>query len=254
MKKLIAANWKMNFVMADAKNFVLQLLQKAQEHPDVLDKSDFLICAPFVYISALHESCKTSCVSIGAQDCSVYEQGTYTGEISAGMLKDVGCTHVICGHSDRRDNHNEDNELVRKKAEAAHNNDLVAVICVGESRSERNANLQNEVVERQILESVPKSANAENTVIAYEPIWAISGGDEPCKDVPDSNTAGAIHGFIRSLLKEHYDGGQNMRILYGGSMNPDNAQELLSTPNVDGGLIGGASLKVEKFFAVAQEA
>ena len=254
MKNLIAANWKLNFTSTQAKDFVAQLLQKAKENPDIMERSEFLICAPFVYLSALSPMSEEGILSIGAQDCSVHEQGTYTGEISAGMLKDVGCTHVIVGHSERRENHEEDNALVKEKAKAAHKQGLTAIICVGESRRERKATLQEEVVERQLLESVPEGANAQNTVIAYEPVWAISSGNEPSQEIPGGEEAGKMHGFIRSLLEKNYDGGQKMRILYGGSMNPDNANELLSTPNVDGGLIGGASLKVEKFFAVAQNA
>ncbi len=247
MKKLIAANWKMNFTMAEAREFVSHILQDAKNYPDILDKAEFLICAPSVYLSALSKFSKEGVMTIGGQDCSFHGKGAYTGEISAEMLRDVGCTHVIVGHSERREYHGEQNDLIAGKAQSAYKNGIKAIICVGESLKERDAHLHKEVVKRQLLESVPKEATAENTVISYEPVWAIGTGK-----TPSPKDAGEMHNFIRALITKHYSGGENMRILYGGSMNSENAKELLSTPNVDGGLIGGASLNVDKFFAVAK--
>jgi len=249
MKKLIAANWKMNMTMAETRGFVKNLLQSVEKHPEILEKSELIICAPHVYLSALSTFCEKGVVSIGAQDCSAHNKGAYTGEISTGMLKDVGCTHVIVGHSERREYHGEKNESVCEKAKTAHKDGLTAVICIGESQSEREANLQEKVVERQLLESVPKNATAGNTVIAYEPVWAIGTGETPTPE-----DAKQMHSFIRAFLTKNYSGGQDMSILYGGSMNPKNANELLSIPNIDGGLIGGASLKVEDYLAIAQSA
>ncbi len=249
MKKLIAANWKMNMSMVEARNFVMNVLQSAKDHPNISDKSEFLICAPFVYLSALSPLSEKGVLSFGAQDCSQHEQGAYTGEISAKMLKDVGCSHVIVGHSERRDYHNEDNVLVNEKAKVVIDNGLTAIVCIGESLREREANLQKEVVKRQLLESVPKNASADNTVIAYEPIWAIGTGKTPSLE-----DAKQMHDFIRELLKKYYESGENMHILYGGSMNPTNAEELLSIENIDGGLIGGAALKTDDYLAVAKSA
>ena len=247
MKKLIAANWKMNFTLSEAREFVLQLLHMSQEYTEILEKAEFLICAPYVFLSALSEYSKQGVVSFGGQNCSVHDKGAYTGEISAGMLKDVGCSHVIVGHSERREYHKEDNILVNEKAKAVHQNGLSAIICVGESRKEREANLQEEVIERQLFESVPKNAISENTIIAYEPVWAIGTGKTPSPE-----DAGQMHSFIRAFLTKNYSQGEKMRILYGGSMNSGNAEKLLTTPNIDGGLIGTASLKFEEFFGVAQ--
>jgi triosephosphate isomerase len=249
MKKLIAANWKMNMTMAEAMDFVLHILKSSEKLPDIYNKSELLICAPYVYLSALSPLAKKGALSFGAQNCSHHEHGAYTGDISAIMLKDVGCSHVIIGHSERREDHNENNSLVNEKAKAVIENGLTAIICVGESLREREANLQEAVVERQLLESVPKNANAENAVIAYEPVWAIGTGK-----TPSSDDTKQMHNFIRKLLIKHYNGGENMRILYGGSMNSANAKDLLSMPNIDGGLIGSASLKVDDFLSVAKSA
>ncbi|MFP4097834.1 MAG: triose-phosphate isomerase [Alphaproteobacteria bacterium] len=252
MKKLIAANWKMNMTMAKAKDFVSQLEADIAKDSSLLERCEILICASYVYISALSTQFDKNIVMFGAQDCSAHEQGTYTGEVSAGMLKDVGCSHVIVGHSDRRKNHGEDDALVQEKARAAHRHNLTAIICVGESREERDAGLQDAVIKRQVLDSVPEDARADNTVIAYEPIWAISSGKAPSTEILTPAGAEKIHGFIRSLLVEHFKGGDKIRILYGGSMNPDNARDLLCARHVDGGLIGGAGLKADSFFAIAQ--
>ncbi len=249
MKKLIAANWKLNFTTEEAKNFISQMEKNIRDYPKILEKVDFLICAPFVYLAELCFLSERGMLSIGAQDCSCHEQGAYTGEISARMLKDVGCSHVIVGHSERRDYHNEGSALVNKKAKAAINNGLIAVVCVGESLAERESGLQEEIVEKQLLESLPQICSDKNTVVAYEPVWAIGTGKTPSLD-----DAEQMHNFIRELLKKHYDGGSNIRILYGGSMNPDNSKELLSVENIDGGLIGGAALKVDSFFDIAKSA
>lgn len=247
MKKLIAGNWKMNTTMGEARELATAITQAVTQNPDILDYCDLLACPPFVYVPTLSTLCKNQALELGAQDCSSNDKGAYTGEISASMLKETGCSFVIVGHSERRQYHNESNELVSTKANCAHNNELTAIICVGESEEERETNKQNSVVEDQITNSLPKSATAQNTVIAYEPVWAIGTG----KTASPSDVAD-MHLFIRELLEKLLSDGGKVRILYGGSMKPSNANELLSTPNVDGGLIGGASLKADDFIAIAQ--
>jgi triosephosphate isomerase len=177
-------------------------------------------------------------IDLGAQDCSDQESGAYTGQVSADMLIDIGAEYVIVGHSERREYCGEDNALLKAKIEQAHAAGLVAIYCVGESEAQREAGQEKDVVSSQLAEGLPEGATAENTVVAYEPVWAIGTGKVATPgDVKD------MHGFIR----ERFAG----RILYGGSMKPGNAEELLSTPNVDGGLIGGASLSAEDFLAIA---
>ncbi len=165
------------------------------------------------------------------------------------MIADCGASYVIVGHSERRQYHNERDQLVAEKAQAAHEGGLTAIICIGESEQEREAGLEEKVVGTQLLQSLPASATADNTVIAYEPVWAIGTGKTAQPD-----DVAKIHSFIREKLKERLADSQNMRILYGGSMKPENAKDLLATPNVDGGLIGGASLKAEQFIAIGQAA
>ena len=249
MKKLIAGNWKMNTSTNEAQNLISSISSNIASHPQIFENCDLLVCPPFVYIPEIRIACGQQNISLGGQDCSAYGSGAYTGEISASMLKDSGCTYAIVGHSERREYHNETDNMILQKAKAAHDHGLVSIICVGESEEERDANAQEEIVERQLLNSIPETTTAENTVIAYEPVWAIGTGKTASPDdVAD------MHKFIRSQLQKQFSDGDKIRILYGGSMKPDNAKALLSTPNVDGGLIGGASLKADDFIAIAQKA
>lgn len=249
MKKLIAGNWKMNLNREEAKALASSIVKTVSGNAGITDKCDFLICPPTVHISDANEICAGTNVSLGGQDCSIYDKGAYTGDTSAAMLKDYGCTYTILGHSERREYQQESDDIVQRKAESAHKNGLIAIICVGESEAERDANAHEQIVERQLEHSIPSSASADNTVIAYEPVWAIGTGKTASPDDVKS-----MHAHIRNILNQKLNDGEKVRILYGGSMKPENAKDLLSTPNVDGGLIGGASLKADQFVAIAEKA
>ncbi|MBE6458273.1 MAG: triose-phosphate isomerase [Alphaproteobacteria bacterium] len=246
-KKLIAGNWKMNGLTADgvalAKGIATEV--KALGKP----QCEFLVCPPFTLLSAVKKSLRGAKVALGAQDCHFNVKGAHTGDISPLMLTDLGCSYVILGHSERRADHGESNELVCKKAVAAHQAGLKAVICIGETLEQRDAGKTIDVCTQQILGSVPDNATSANTVIAYEPVWAIGTGKTPtAQDVED------VHAAVRKVLAKKLGKGNanKMRILYGGSVKPSNAKEFLSLPDVDGALIGGASLKVEDFIAIAK--
>ncbi len=241
MKKLIAGNWKMNGSLAVSKNLVAGISREVSENLSLADKCDFLICPPFPYLLDI----KYDILALGAQDCSAHASGAYTGEVSASMIKDCGGSYVILGHSERRQYHGETNDLIAAKAKAALDAGLIAIICVGETQNQREAGQEEAIVGTQLIESLPENAGAQNIVIAYEPVWAIGTGV-----TASSDDVAKMHGFIRSKLEEKIPDADKVRILYGGSMKPDNASELLSTPNVDGGLIGGASLKAEQFVGI----
>jgi len=236
-KKLIAGNWKMNGNLSEAKALVKALGTGS-------DKADICICPPYPYLSAVLEA-KSLPIILGAQDCSSRDNGAFTGDVSASMLKDMGCSYVILGHSERRANHQESSAFIARKAEKVHEHHLVSIICVGETESDRVAGLQNEVVLTQLLESIPASSNKQNIVIAYEPVWAIgTGKTATLDDIRD------MHLIIRKFLQEKLDNSSTIRILYGGSVKADNAKEILSVPNVGGALVGGASLKADQFLAI----
>ena len=184
---------------------------------------------------------------VGAQDCHYAEKGAHTGDVSPVMLKNIGCDYVIVGHSERRTNHHETNELIAQKAEAAINAGLKVIICIGETEKERDAGQTIDVCTKQIMGSVPEIATAQNTVIAYEPVWAIGTGRTPTTAEVEE-----VHAAIRKVVSKKLGraNANKMRILYGGSMKPTNAKELIALPDVDGGLIGGASLKVADFMAI----
>jgi len=203
------------------------------------DHVEWLICPPAPYIANFEN------IKRGAQDCSTAEEGAFTGEISAAMLADIGCYYCIVGHSERRANHGETNDIVKAKAEQSLKQGITAIVCVGETLDEREAGCANEIVSDQIKNSIPDNASAHNVVIAYEPVWAIGTGKAATVD-----DVKEMHSMIRGLLKTMLDTGAEMRILYGGSVKPNNAAQLLNLDNVDGALIGGASLKVEDFTAI----
>ncbi|MGH1376757.1 MAG: triose-phosphate isomerase [Alphaproteobacteria bacterium] len=250
MKKLIAGNWKMNGQTKENAQLIADITRQVNSEPALLDLCDILICPPSVYIPlALDATQKDEHIQVGAQDSSAHNSGAYTGEVSPSMLRDIGCSYVILGHSERRQYHNESDSLIRQKAALAHDAGLIAIICVGETETQRDAGQEENIVGTQILASLPESATAANTVIAYEPVWAIGTGKTA--NVQDVTK---MHSFIRNKLKERLADSENMRILYGGSMKPENAQELLAAANVDGGLIGGASLKADQFVAIARAA
>ena len=235
MKKLIAGNWKMNGSLEQSKALVAEITEKLEDYPALKEICDFLICPPFPYLASV----KDCGLLTGAQDCSVHQSGAYTGDISPEMIKDCGGTYVILGHSERREYHSESDHYIAQKAKAAHVAGLHTIICVGETETQRDHGEEKDVVAKQLEDSMPDCSNADNTVIAYEPVWAIGTGKTATPDDVES-----MHGFIREKV------GPDMCILYGGSMKPENAAALLSTPNVDGGLIGGASLKAEQFIAI----
>lgn len=243
MKKLIAGNWKMNGNEQSGNALIVAIEEAIAGNPGVLKTCDFVVCPPFVYIPMVED--KTSVCAVGGQDCSDKDSGAFTGDISPVMLKDIGAKYVILGHSERRQYHEEADETVAAKAAAANKAGLITIICVGETEAEREAGNQEAVVGGQLERSLPQGVTAENTVIAYEPVWAIgTGKTATAEDIR------AMHAFIREKLA-HISG---VRILYGGSVKPSNAKEIFGVPNVDGALIGGASLKVEDFLGIASAA
>lgn len=244
---LIAGNWKMNAGPKEAG--VLASEMSALWKGKKLNQSESLICPPFVSIAAVKKGFNGSSFKTGAQNVSNQNNGAYTGEISTSMLKDAGCEYVIVGHSERREYYHEDNQLVAEKAKKVINDRLNAIVCVGEVLSERKSGEHENVVKEQlnvVLNSLEGDVS-DQLVIAYEPVWAIGTGETATPE-----QAQEMHKFIRSLLTEHFgkESAEKIRILYGGSMKPDNANELLSQTDVDGGLIGGASLKADSFLKI----
>lgn len=206
---------------------------------------DILICPPFTLIKELAELAKGSAVSIGGQDCHENVSGAHTGDVSAKMLADVGATYIIVGHSERRTDHGETNETVKSKAEATIEAGLIAIVCVGETLQERESGSTLDVVSTQIKQSLPSGATAANTVIAYEPIWAIGTGRTPtATDVTE------VHLHMRNDLSKMMADADGVRLLYGGSVKAANVVELMALENVDGALVGGASLKVDDFWPI----
>jgi triosephosphate isomerase len=208
---------------------------------------DLMVCPPFTLVAELAAAARGGPVWIGGQDCHAQPAGAFTGDVSAEMLKAAGASAVIVGHSERRTYHRETDADVRAKALAAHRAGLLAIVCVGETRPDREAGRALDVVGAQLDGSLPDAATAENLVVAYEPVWAIGTGLTPTPtDVAE------MHGFIRRRLRTRFGAaGDGIRILYGGSVKPANAKELLAVPDVDGALIGGASLKADEFLAIA---
>jgi triosephosphate isomerase len=242
-KPLVAGNWKMNGLAASLAE-IRELLARLGQEP--VPGADVMVCPPATLLDRAAAILEGSGVLLGGQDCHPSSQGAHTGDISAEMLADAGATSVIIGHSERRQDHGETDELVAAKAAAAYRAGLLAIICVGETEAERRESRTLEIVGRQIEGSVPASATAANTVVAYEPVWAIGTGLTPTPaDVAE------VHGFIRDRLKARLRReGAGIRILYGGSVKPQNARELLGIPDVDGALVGGASLKASDFYAI----
>jgi triosephosphate isomerase len=244
LRPLIAGNWKMNGLKASAS----ELGQMIAGANGPAQKADLLICPPATLVLAFAGAVQGSPLRIGAQDCHPKPSGAHTGDISAEMVADAGGTAIIVGHSERRADHGETDALVRQKAEAAWRAALIAIVCVGETQDQRDAGETLEVVGRQLAGSLPDGATAANLVVAYEPVWAIGTGR-----TPTSQDVQEVHGFIRDQLTQRFsDEGSKIRILYGGSVKPSNAAELLAVSNVNGALIGGASLKATDFLGIAQ--
>ena len=246
-KPLIAGNWKMHGSEVFAADLAGSLADRMAGHGG--GGVEMLLCPPALLLGAVRAAVGASGVAIGGQDCHVAEQGAHTGDIAAAMLADAGCGYVIVGHSERRADHGEDDALVQSKAEAAQAADLVPVVCIGETLDQRDAGTAVEVVISQLRGSVPEGSSASTLVVAYEPVWAIGTGRTPTPaDIAE------IHDSIRDVLTVIATQGDGVRILYGGSVKPNNAAEILTIENVNGALVGGASLKADDFWAIAQSA
>lgn len=242
-RPLIAGNWKMNGLMAQ----VAEIGKIANGVGDLWQKADLMICPPATLIHTCAAAVRGAQISIGAQDCHTRPSGAHTGDLSAEMLADAGAAAVIVGHSERRADHGEDDALVRAKAHAAWRAGLAAIVCVGETRADRESGHAETVVMSQLAGSLPDGADAERLVVAYEPVWAIGTGLTPTID-----DIGRMHSAIRADLRRRFAGaGDRIRVLYGGSVKPDNAAAILAIADVDGALIGGASLKSDDFLAIA---
>jgi triosephosphate isomerase len=242
-RPLIAGNWKMNGLQRSD----IELSRIIEGSRDLVAKADMMVCPPTTLVMAFAALARGSHVAIGGQDCHAEASGAFTGDIAAEMLKDAGASAVIVGHSERRTYHKETDAEVAAKARAAWRAQLTAIVCIGETRDERVGGRTLDVVGAQLRGSVPDGVTTTNTIIAYEPVWAIGTGLTPTPvDVAE------VHGFIRRELVGRFgEAGQGIRILYGGSVKPSNADELMRVDNVNGALVGGASLKAEDFLGIA---
>jgi triosephosphate isomerase (TIM) len=243
-RPLVAGNWKMNGLAASAAEFGKMTAAAG----DIAGNADIMVCPPATLLKMLTAAAKGSPVAVGGQDCHAEANGAFTGDISAEMLADAGATAVIVGHSERRTIHKETDAQVRAKAVAARRAGLVAIVCIGETKAEREGGQTLDVLGRQLDGSLPDGVTGANLVVAYEPVWAIGTGLTPT--IADVAQA---HGFIRSRLSERYGAAtaQTIRILYGGSVKASNAEELMAAADVDGALVGGASLNADEFLAIA---
>jgi triosephosphate isomerase len=244
IRPLIAGNWKMNGLKAAFSEFEAMLAGSSA----VSAKADLLVCPPATLISSFAERARgVRTLSVGAQDCHPKPSGAHTGDISAEMLKDAGASAIIVGHSERRTDHGENDILVRQKAEAVWRAGLLAIVCIGETQHQRDAGQTLDICRGQLNLSLPEGSTAANLVVAYEPVWAIGTGR-----TPTTNDVAEVHAAIREVLLARFgDEGRKMRILYGGSVKPSNAKELMAVANVNGALVGGASLKAADFLAIA---
>lgn len=237
-RKLAAGNWKMNGLKASLGE--LEQLARAYPTPGC----DVLICPPATLMAHAADVCRGSAIRIGGQTCHQSMAGPHTGDISAEMLRDAGATSVILGHSERREDHDETSEDIRILAQSAQKAGLQTIICVGESLFQREATNTLDIIGAQLSLSIPDSSTGENLVVAYEPVWAIGSGLTPTTD-----QIGEVHDFMRDRLENRfgYGVGKSVRLLYGGSVKPGNAEEIFNISNVDGALVGGASLKAADF-------
>ncbi len=247
-KPLVAGNWKMNGSLESVRN----LLEGIKSGVAAVQNAEVAVCPPYVYIPEAEKLLTGSVIGWGGQDLSTEASGAFTGEVAASMLRDFGCKYVIVGHSERRSYHAESDELVAKKYAVARAAGLVPILCVGETLEEREGGVTETVVARQLdalidLEGVEA---LQDGVIAYEPVWAIGTGKTATPE-----QAQEVHAFIRArVAAKSAEVAEGVRILYGGSMKPDNAKELIGKPDIDGGLIGGASLKAEDFLGICTAA
>ena len=242
MKSLIAANWKMNMDIKEAVSFIKDFKERVKDIKDV----EMVICPPFTLLNEIKGLIKNTNIKLGGQNMHFEDSGAFTGEVSGLMLKDVGCEYVILGHSERRQIFNETDELINKKIKAALQHKLNPILCIGETLDQRDNNKTIKIIENQLMNCLNNISEDEmkHVVVAYEPIWAIGTGK-----TATPSQAEDVHKFIRELLTNIYNENiaENTRIIYGGSMKPENAKELLSMPNINGGLVGGASLDAKSF-------
>jgi triosephosphate isomerase (TIM) len=245
IRPLVAGNWKMHGLKADLAE-VRSLVERLQKAP--IPGAEIMICPPATLLSEAAGMLAGTPVQLGAQDCHPQPRGAHTGDLSAEMLNDAGAGAVIVGHSERRADHSETDALVRAKAEAAHRAGLTAIICLGETEAQRRDGATIQIVGSQLEGSLPQRAGAANTIIAYEPVWAIGTGLTPTpEDIAE------VHKFLRGeLVRTLGEEGAQIRLLYGGSVKPDNAASLMVVPEVNGALVGGASLKAADFYEIAK--
>ena len=240
-KKLAAGNWKMNGTEAQ----LAEVDSLIASHPD--PKVELLLCPPATLIERMARRIGTAQIAVGGQDCHAAVSGAHTGDVSAEMLRDAGARHVILGHSERRADHGETDACIRAKAETALAHDLIVVICVGETEAQRDAGATLDVIRTQLAGSIPDGVTGAQLVVAYEPVWAIGTGRTPTLD-----QIAEVHDAIRAALTERLGAAQadTIRLLYGGSVKPGNAAEIFAVSNVDGALVGGASLKAADFSGI----
>jgi triosephosphate isomerase len=242
---IVAGNWKMHNTIAES----VALAQAIKQGTTNIKNGEVIIAPPFTSLSSVYETIKGSRVALAAQNMHYEDKGAFTGEIASGMLKDIGCTYVILGHSERRKYFHESDEDINLKVKKALAVGLKPILCVGETEDERIKNVTQSVIDRQIKKALSSVEKIDNVVIAYEPVWAIGTGK-----VATSAQAEEVHNFIRSILKTLYgDVSKNIRILYGGSVTKDNIGELIGMENIDGALVGGASLKSDAFLGIIQQ-
>jgi triosephosphate isomerase (TIM) len=241
-RPVVLGNWKMNGLLADGQMLASALALRCSAEPS---PGTIGIFPPATLLRALAPELAGTPILLGGQDCHIRDAGAFTGDISALMLKDAGCRMVLAGHSERRQHHGETDEVVRGKAEAALRAGLLPVVCIGETEAEREAGRTLERLGAQLEGSLPQGASGEDLIVAYEPVWAIGTG----KSASPADI-GEAHGFIRRWLKERVPGGERLALLYGGSVKAANAATILAVDDVDGALVGGASLKPEEFWGI----
>lgn len=242
-RKLVAGNWKMNGRREGAGALVAGIAESLAKTPV---NADVVLCPPFVLLADIGAAISGTATRLGAQDCSAREDGAFTGDISAAMLQDLGCQYVIAGHSERRDYHQESNAAIAAKIAAAHKAGLIVILCVGEKDAQMDTERRIAFVKEQLAQSLATSADENNTVIAYEPVWAIGSGLTPTReDIVN------MHRVIAAALPQKMQGA---RVLYGGSVNAANAESILGLAEVDGALVGGASLKKDDFIRIIRAA
>jgi len=250
---LIAGNWKMNTDVPEGRALAQVISDRLSTHAQSFDEVDFLVCPPFVHLPTIVDALENSSVAVGAQDMHAENEGAYTSDVSAPMLTSVGCEYVILGHSERREYYDETDVEVNQKVKQARAHDLVPIVCVGETLAQREAGDAESVVRGQVDGALADVSieSSDALVVAYEPVWAIGTGESAAPE-----QAQEMHAVIRGDLRERFgaDVADGVPLLYGGSMKPHNAHGLLSQPDIDGGLIGSASLAADPFLGIAEEA